>query len=77
MTNTDSLTEKYIEHEVKIRVMKEMTDERFTKIDEQFKKIDQRFDSFEEKFESRFLMLVGLIIISIFLPVVLHSLKLI
>jgi regulator of sigma D len=63
-------TEQYIEHEVKIRVMKEVNDERFLKIDEQIKKI-------EEKIDSRFLLLIGLIITSIVLPVVLHSLKLV
>lgn len=69
--NTDKVTvEQYIEHEVKLRVMKEVNDERFLKMDELIKKV-------EEKIESRFLLLVGLIITSIVLPVVLHSLKLV
>jgi hypothetical protein len=63
-------TEQYIEHEVKLRVMKEVNDERFLKLDEQIKKI-------EEKIDSRFLLLIGLIITSIVFPVVLHSLKLV
>lgn len=63
-------TEQYIEHEVKIRVMKEVNDERFLKIEERLVKL-------EEKIDSRFLLLVGLIITSIVLPVVLHSLKLV
>jgi hypothetical protein len=68
---TNSITvEQYIEHEVKLRVIKEVNDERFLKIDEHLKKV-------EEKIESRFLLLIGLIITSIVLPVVLHSLKLV
>ena len=62
--------EQYIEHEVKIRVMNKVNDDRFINIDERFNKL-------EEKLESRFLMLVSLIITSIILPVVLHSLKLV
>lgn len=69
MESNFSNTEQYIEHEVKLRVMKEVNDERFLKLDEQIKKI-------EEKIDSRFLLLIGLIITSIVLPVVLHSLKL-
>ncbi len=68
---TDTITtEQYIEHEVKLRVMKEVNDERFMKIEERLVKL-------EEKIDSRFLLLVGLIITSIVLPVVLHSLKLV
>ncbi len=75
---TNNLTyEQYVEHEVKIRVIQEMSDAHFTRIDETFRKIDQRFDKLESKFENGFIMLVGLIITSIVLPVVLHALKLI
>ncbi len=72
--NTKPLTvEQYIEHEVKLRVLASKNEEVYKKFDT----IDQRFDKFEQKFETRFLMLVGLIITSIILPVVLHSLKLV
>jgi hypothetical protein len=84
MENNNITVEQYIEHEVKLRVIKEVNDERFLKVDErflkvdeEFKKIDQRFDKLESKFESGFLMLIGLVITSIILPVVLHSLKLV
>jgi len=40
-------------------------------------RIENKIDKLESKLESRFIMLVGLIITSIILPVVLHSLKLV
>ena len=67
---TTLTTEQYIEHEVKLRVMRELNDERFISLTEKIKNV-------EEKIESRFLLLTGLIITSIVLPVVLHSLKLV
>lgn len=67
---TTLTTEQYIEHEVKLRVMRELNDERFISLTEKIKNV-------EEKIESRFLLLIGLIITSIVLPVVLHSLKLV
>jgi hypothetical protein len=70
MSNVHIPSEQYIEHEVKLRVMKEINDERFLGLSEQIKRV-------EEKIESRFLLLIGLIITSIILPVVLHSLKLV
>ena len=73
MEINNSLTEEYIEHEVKIRLLEAHTTEIYKKFD----KIDQRFDRLESKFETGFVMLVGLIITSIILPVVLHSLKLV
>lgn len=74
---TDLTNEQYIEHEVKLRVLKELNDERFLAVDAKFDNIDKRFDRLESKFETAFIMLVGLIITSIILPVVLHSLKLV
>ncbi len=72
--NNNSLTvEQYIEHEVKIRVLQSKHDE----IYKEFDKIDNRLSRLESKFEMGFIMLVGLIITSIILPVVLHSLKLV
>lgn len=65
--------EQFIEHEVRIR----LHTKQFILQDEKFDKIEKRFDRLESKFESGFLMLVGLIITSIILPVVLHSLKLV
>ncbi len=65
--------EQYIEHEVKLRVLENKNTDIYSKFD----KIEQRFDRLESRFESGFTMLVGLIITSIILPVVLHSLKLI
>lgn len=73
MTNTNPTIEQYIEHEVKIRVLESKHDE----IHKEFDKIDHRLDRLESKFEMGFIMLVGLIITSIVLPVVLHSLKLV
>ena len=77
MASTHPNMEQYIEHEVKLRVMKEVNDEHFLKIDAEFAKLDSRFDKLESKFESGFIMLVGLVIASIILPVVLHALKLV
>lgn len=65
--------EQYIEHEVTLRVLESHSDEIYKKFDG----IDHRLDRLESKFEMGFIMLVGLIITSIVLPVVLHSLKLV
>jgi hypothetical protein len=70
MSTNHPTIEQYIEHEVKLRVIKEVNDERFLKIDEQIKKV-------EEKIESRFLLLIGLILTSIVVPIVLHALQLV
>ena len=71
--NNDISIEQYIEHEVKLRVLASKNDD----MHKTFEAIDRRFDRLESKFESSFIMLVGLIITSIILPVVLHSLKLV
>jgi len=65
--------EQYIEHEVKLRVLESKNSDIYQKFDN----IDRRLDKLESKFEMGFIMLVGLIITSIVLPVVLHSLKLV
>ena len=73
MEQNSITVEQYIEHEVKLRVLDSHKNEIYKKFDT----IDQRFDKLESKFEMGFIMLVGLIITSIVLPVVLHSLKLV
>ncbi len=73
MKDNNITTEQYIEHEVKLRVLESKHDE----IYKEFDKIDNRLSRLESKFEMGFIMLVGLIITSIILPVVLHSLKLV
>ena len=60
--------DQYVEHEVKLRVMKEVNDERFSNI-------DKRFDRLESKFDMGFIVLVSLILSSIIFPIVFHALK--
>ncbi len=43
--------EQYIEHEVKIRVLKETTDSRFALMQ---KNIDERFANFEKRMDDKF-----------------------
>ena len=58
--------EKYIDHEVRIRIQEQNAIE-----------LKNAIQNLDNKLDSRFMLLVGLIIISIILPVVLHALKLV
>lgn len=73
MERNELTFEQYIEHEVQIRVLNTRHDE----LHREFEKIDQKFDKLDAKIESRSLLIIGLLITSIILPVVLHSLKLV
>jgi hypothetical protein len=73
MQTNNITTEQYIEHEVQIRLLNAKHED-FRK---EFESIGRKFDKLDSKIESGFLLLVGLIITSIILPVVLHSLKLV
>lgn len=59
-------TEKYIDHETRIRIQEQNAIE-----------LKNAIQNLDNKLESRFMLLVGLIITSIILPVVLHALKLV
>ena len=59
-------SEQYIEHEVRLRVMKEITDERFTSHERQF-----------ERLESKMNWIISLLVGGMVLPIFLHLLKLI
>lgn len=61
--------EQYIEHEVKLRVLKETSDDKFSSI-------DRRFDHLESKIDTNFHIILGIFIASVLLPIVLHALKL-
>ena len=65
-------TEYYIEHEIKLRVLKEVNDERFLNIDKRFIDIDKRFDRLESKFN----WTIGFVITGIVVPILLHGFKL-
>jgi len=54
-------TENYIEHEVRLRVMKEVTDERFSGFTKQF-----------ERLESKMNWVISLLVGGIMLPIFLH-----
>jgi len=80
MTTLDAITQQYVEHEVQIRVLQAKHDDihkEFGRIDDTFKKIEHQFELINAKIESRTMWLIGLVITSIILPVVLHSLKLV
>ncbi len=64
------IDEQYIEHEVRIRVLKEMADERITNI-------DTRFDKLEAKIDSNFNNLLIMFIASVLIPVGFHAMHLI
>lgn len=68
MLNTGNVltTEQYIEHEVKIRVMKEVTDERFTAHEKQFERLDLKIN-----------WILSLLVGGMVLPVFLHFWRLI
>ena len=76
MSNFDA-TEKYIEQEVQIRLLKAHNNETYKKFDSIENRIEKIFDKLDSKIESRFILLGGLIITSILVPVVLHYFKLI
>lgn len=69
--------EQYIEHEVKLRLIKELNDERFKLNDEKFLEIKNVLINLENKMHSNFIFLIGLIITSMIAPIILHALKLI
>jgi chromosome segregation ATPase len=72
-TLTDSsVTEQYIEHEVQLRVLNSRNDD----INRNFQTLQNQIDKLDSKIDSRFILLIGLIITSIVMPVVLHSLHL-
>lgn len=58
--------EQYIEQEISIRVMKEVTNERFTYHDKQF-----------ERLESKMNWIIGLLVGGMILPVFLHVLRMV
>jgi len=58
--------EKYMDHEVRIRIQEQNAIE-----------LKNAIQNLDNKLDSRFMLLVGLIITSIILPVVLHALKLV
>ena len=57
-------TEQYINHEVRIRVQEKMVTE-----------LKDAIIHLENKMDSRFNLLIGLILTSMFLPVIFHALK--
>ena len=67
--------EQYIEQEVKLRVLKEMTEERFSETGKRFINIDERFDRLENKIDSNFHIILVIFIASVLLPVVLSAMK--
>jgi hypothetical protein len=57
--------EAYINHEVRLRMLEELNRE-----------IHDSINELEVKIDTRFLLIIGLVIASIFIPVVLHYLRL-
>lgn len=58
--------QQYIEHEVRLRVMKEVNDEKFSAVGEKFSRL-----------ESKLNWLITLVVSGIVIPIVLHFLKLV
>lgn len=65
MTN-EELVEKYIEHEVEIRLTKELSSEKFLMMRADFHKLENKLNS-----------LIALVISGIIIPVILHWTKVI
>ena len=59
-------SEQYVEHEVRLRVMKEVNDEKFTGVGKAIDHINNKLN-----------WIIGIIIGSVFIPVALHFLKLV
>ena len=64
--------EQYIEHEIKIRVLQELNDERFKQV---YEKLDDKFVQLNNKFNWLLLLNAG-VLTSIIIPIILHILKL-
>lgn len=64
--------EQYIEHEIKLR----LNDERFKLQEKIADDIRSEMKEIHKKIDSHFIWVVGLIFVSIVIPVLLHSLKL-
>lgn len=61
-----NIPEFYLDHETRIRMLENLAKDTMSKL-----------DRMEDKLESRFTLLIGLIVTSIIVPVVLHTLKLV
>ena len=72
--------EQYINHEVQIRLLKELNDERFIihckKLERLEERMDSKFNIMEERMDSKFNIMIGIVISSVLLPIVFHFLKL-
>jgi len=64
--------EQYIEHEIKLR----LNEERFKLQDRIADDIRNEIKEIHKKIDSHFIWIIGLIFVSIVIPVLLHSLKL-
>lgn len=64
--NAHDNIENLVDHEVRLRTLEKIAEN-----------IDRRFDQLNQKIDSHFIWMVGLIFVSIILPVSLHSLKLV
>ena len=73
----DKDIEFYIEHEVRLRLSDIRHDTMMTDIQRFGADINEKFDKLDAKIDSRFMLLIGLILTSIALPVVMHSLGLV
>lgn len=54
LTNTNNEQQKYVEHEVQIRVLKETTESKFVLLQKNF---EDRFSSFEKRIDDRFALM--------------------
>ncbi len=66
-------SEQYVEHEVQIRVMQQLNDERYKITDDRFKSMAKSISSIDNKITGLIIFLLG----SLVLPVSLHFFKLI
>lgn len=71
---TTSSEQKYIEHEVQIRVLKETTESKFVLMQKNF---DDRFSAFEKRIDDRFShvdykinLLIGIAVVALLIPLI-------
>lgn len=59
--------EQYIEHEVKMRVLKESTDGNFVSTHKLF---EEKLNSLEKRFNEKFNLMIGVAVTAILIPIV-------
>lgn len=71
----NKLDELAIEHEVKLRVQKEVNDEKFKAIDDTHQDIKRELKEIIKHVDSKFNMIIAIVVVGVFIPVILQFWK--